>query len=410
MTHSPKNALDVPLTDIDILEAGNDPPASSLEAPQLFTKGQQTLDKTLDKKLLRKLDLHLIPFLALIYLLCFLDRTNVGNARLFGLEKDLHMEGLDYNIALAIFFPFYILTEIPSIAEGGLFPGANYFITMWYQRHECGFRMALFFSAATAAGAFGGLFARGISEMSGLGNKAGWSWIFIIEGLFTLCVACGAYWAINDYPATTKFLTPAEKSEVQRRLIVDKEYLSDDFDLKYVWQAFRDWKIWVNMLIACGIFTALYSISLFLPTIIKDLGYSNNTAQLMTVPPYVLACMLTIGGSYAADKVKQRGIFLLVFELLAIAGFVMLLASDEPHIKYVGTFLAAGGIYPLIPLIGAWNSNNIGGSLKRGVGIAMQTGFGNLGGVIASFIYLTKDAPRKVNYPFTFRMKLIDLH
>ncbi len=128
------------------------------------------------------------------------------------------MTGLDYNIALAVFFPFYVAAEIPSnmmmkrlrpsvwltiimlawavvmicmgfvqnfggliatrvflgIAEGGLFPGVTYYITMWYRRHECGFRMALFFSAATAAGAFGGLLARGIMEMGGIGGYAGW--------------------------------------------------------------------------------------------------------------------------------------------------------------------------------------------------------------------------------------------
>jgi MFS family permease len=156
------------------------------------------------------------------------------------------MKGLDYNIALAVFFPFYVAAEIPSnmmlkklrpsvwftiimvawaicttlmglvtnfqgllvarmalgIAEGGLFPGVTFYITMWYRRHECGFRMALFFSAATAAGAFGGLLARGISEMRGIGGRSGWAWIFILEGLITLLVASVAYWAINDYPKT----------------------------------------------------------------------------------------------------------------------------------------------------------------------------------------------------------------
>jgi MFS family permease len=178
--------------------------------------------------------------------LCFLDRTNIGNARLDNLEKDLKLGGLQYNDCLAILFPFYIAAEIPSnmmmkrfrpsmwltfimvfwsiamicqgfvknysglmatrvflgVFEGGLFPGVNYYITQWYCRHECGFRMALFFSAATLAGAFGGILARGIAEMNGVGGKPAWAWIFILEGLLSIVVSFAAYWAINDYPAT----------------------------------------------------------------------------------------------------------------------------------------------------------------------------------------------------------------
>ncbi|PMD64284.1 MFS general substrate transporter [Hyaloscypha bicolor E] len=389
------------------------------------------------KKLLRKLDLHLIPFLALLYLLCYLDRTNVGNARLVNLEKDLKMKGLDYNISLAIFFPFYVAAEIPSnmmlkrtrpsiwftlimvcwglimlcmgfvqnfsgllacraflgIAEGGLFPGVSYFITMWYRRTECGLRMALFFSAATLAGAFGGLLARAISQMSGIGGRAGWSWIFILEGLMTLFIGSFSYWLINDYPSTAKFLTLRERTEVQRRMAEDGG-LSDDFHLKYVIQAFRDWKIWANMFITIGLFTPLYSISLFLPTIINELGYTANATQLMTVPVYVVACFCTICGSLASDKAGQRGPFLMGFAMLAITGFLMLITSGKPHIQYAGTFLAASGIFSTVPLIGTWNSNNIGGSLKRGVGIAMQVGFGNFGGAVAGFVYLAQDQPR----------------
>jgi MFS family permease len=89
-----------------------------------------------------------------------------------------------------------------GVFEGGLFPGVNYYITQWYRRDECGFRMALFFSAATLAGAFGGIFARGIAEMDGVARIAAWAWIFILEGLMSVVVSLAAYWCISDYPAT----------------------------------------------------------------------------------------------------------------------------------------------------------------------------------------------------------------
>lgn len=213
----------------------------------------------------------------------------------------------------------------------------------------------------------------------------------------TLAVAAVAYWAINDYPRTAKFLTPVERVEVERRLEEDRNSLADDFNIKYLYAALKDWKIYVHMLITIGIYTPLYSVSLFLPTIVKVMGHSNETAQLMTVPPYVVACLFTIAAGWGADKMKQRGLFMAGFELIAIAGFAMLLSTDKPAVQYVGTFLATSGIYPLVPMGVAWNGNNIGGSLKRGVGIAMHVGFGNLGGAISAFIYLKKDSPRLVD-------------
>ena len=89
-----------------------------------------------------------------------------------------------------------------GVFEGGLFPGVNYYITQWYCRGECGLRMALFFSAATLAGAFGGILARGIAEMSGVGGMEAWQWIFVLEGFLSILVSFVAYWAICDYPAT----------------------------------------------------------------------------------------------------------------------------------------------------------------------------------------------------------------
>jgi hypothetical protein len=87
---------------------------------------------------------------------------------------------------------------------------------------------------------------------------------------------------------------------------------------------------------------------------------------------------------------------MLVFEISAIIGFVMLASSGKPGVQYTGTFFAASGIYPLVPMGVAWNGNNIGGSLKRGVGIAMHVGFGNLGGAISAFCFLPQYSPRLV--------------
>lgn len=140
-----------------------------------------------------------------------------------------------------------------------------------------------------------------------------------------------------------KFLNKAERDEVERRLSRDHGLLSNTFDYKFVFQAIKDWKIYIHMLICMAGFCPIYSFSLFLPTIIKNMGYTANEAQLMSVPPYVAACFFTIAASWVADRAKQRGVFMLGFQMVAIAGFALLAASGTARMQYTGTILAAIG-------------------------------------------------------------------
>lgn len=107
---------------------------------------------------------------------------------------------------------------------------------MWYRRHEVNFRIALFFSAATIAGAFGGLLARLINLMDGVGGLKGWRYIFILEGILTVIVAVASFWMLNDYPDTAKFLTEAEKIVIAERLSLDSQSLSTEFKNKCMLQ------------------------------------------------------------------------------------------------------------------------------------------------------------------------------
>jgi MFS family permease len=123
---------------------------------------------------------------------------------------------------------------------------------------------------------------------------------------------------MHDYPATAKFLTESERKEVLGRLKRDRSSLADDMGSKYFYAALRDWKIWVHMFITIGVYTGLYSYSLFLPTIVEDLGYTDpKLAQLMTVPPYIAARFFCITAGWLADKWKQRGIFMIFFMTIA---------------------------------------------------------------------------------------------
>lgn len=138
----------------------------------------------------------------------------------------------------------------------------QYYLTMWYCRHEIQFRQALFFSAASVAGAFSGLLAFGIAKMDGIGGLEGWRWIFILEGIVTVLVAVWAFFALHDFPETASFLTQDERTFVVHRLKYQSSgeqvgqarvAEADEFSWSYVWAAFKDWQIWVNIFVYWGV-------------------------------------------------------------------------------------------------------------------------------------------------------------
>lgn len=199
-----------------------------------------------------------------------------------------------------------------------------------------------------------------------------------------------------DYPDTAKFLTEPERRATVERLYLDNDGCSHEFKMKFVWDAFLDWKVWVNAIMFHGALCPLYTFSLFSPTLVANLGYAAAKAQLMSVPPYVVAAFFTVGAGWLSDKLKMRGLVTIIFGGVSALGYILLLANINTKVDYFALFLASSGIYPLIPIITAWGSNNAGGSLKKGVATAIIVSLGNCGGIVSSFIYPKEDAPRYI--------------
>lgn len=278
-----------------------------------------------------------------------------------------------------------------GLTEAGLFPGVNYYLSCWYKRSEFGVRAAVFFSAAALSGSFGGLLAAAIENMDGIGGRPGWAWIFILEGLLTVVAGVASFWMVHDFPDEAKFLSDADRARVVRRLKRDKQSSAEHeaFRSAYLWAALRDWKMWLGMVIYMGCDMPLYAFSLFLPTIITNLGWNTSVvrAQLMSVPPYAAAALLTVAVGVVADRTRARGLCNIVVSVLGVAGFAMLLGTDDAAVQYAGTFLAALGIYPCISNTISWVANNVEGVYKRGVVLGFVIGWGNLNGVVSSNVY-----------------------
>ena len=144
--------------------------------------------------------------------------------------------------------------------------------------------------------------------MDGISGKPGWAWIFIIEGIATVFVGLFCWWMVFDWPDTATFLKPDERVRMQRRIILDRQgHTAEDFDKRHIYAALTDWKTYLYMVIYMGCLTPLYAFSLFLPTIVRGMGYSGTHAQLLTVPPYACAAVMTIAIGFFADRTRWRG-------------------------------------------------------------------------------------------------------
>ena len=197
------------------------------------------------------------------------------------------------------------------------------------------------------------------------------------EGLLTVVVSAASYFFIYNYPDTAKFLSDDERAFVQQRLKLDSDATQyEKLDWAHVMEAFTDIKCW---LYAFGFHTLslpLYTLSLFLPTIIKGLGYTSATAQLMSIPPYAIAFCLTLTLAILTEKYHIRTPFILGSSSLAIIGYILLLSDPRPGVSYVGMIFAAAGIYPAVALVLSWPANNVSGQTKRAVANAMQISIG----------------------------------
>ncbi|KAI8934252.1 hypothetical protein NX059_008998 [Plenodomus lindquistii] len=286
-----------------------------------------------------------------------------------------------------------------GLFEAGMFPGAFYLIGMWYRRHEAQKRFTFFFGSTTLAGAFGGLLASAIGKMDGIRGYRGWRWLFILEGLLTVLVSFAFFFLLPNFPEEVKWLTEEERTYVRARLAIDQGNSARERPLKLrdVGNVFRDPKIFVGGLMYFGLIVPAYGYAYFSPTIIRSYGYSPIQTQLYSVPPWAAAFGFSMVLAWFSDRFKHRFLFAIFAICVAIVGFAILISvHDNRSVQYGALFLVTSGAYSAMPIIVCWFNMNLGGHHRRAVGSAWQVGFGNIGGIIAVFAFLAKDAPRYI--------------
>ncbi|BCS22063.1 uncharacterized protein APUU_30288S [Aspergillus puulaauensis] len=403
-------------------------------------------------KLMRKVDFRLLPPFILIYLMSYIDRANIGNANIEGMSEDLHLTGNQYNVVLSVFFvTFIVFAEVPSnyilerfftnrpslwigiitflwgammtlhgiannystilvvrllmgVFEAGLFPGAILIMNKWYSKFELGTRFSIFYIGSALAGAFSGILAYGFAKMDGVGNMEGWRWIFIMEGLLTVVLGAAVPFILPDSPKSKpRWMDEAEAEYLLARLSLqdggqEAQDAGNNMSLAVVWSVVTDWQIYLMVLVYWSNTVPTYGLKFMMPQIIKNMGFTASTAQLLTIPPYMAGAVSAFVFGRFADHFKRRAYFLAGPQLILITAYAIL-TPLAPKIStnigpcFFAIILANIGCYPINPGASSWISNNLAGPAKRAIGIAYATSLTNIGGIFASYIFLDKEKP-----------------
>ncbi|KAK6538388.1 hypothetical protein TWF694_011267 [Orbilia ellipsospora] len=407
------------------------------------------------KKLIHKVDWRMIPFLTILYLITYIDKTNIGNAKIEGLTTDLHLSGIQYNVALSIFFIPYVIAEVPSnmimnkikhpgkylgalivvwgiimtltgivrnfagltvvrfflgLFEAGFLPGAILLVSNWYMPNETQTRIAILYTSAASGGAFSGILAYGIAKMEGLAGLGGWQWIFIIEGIFTVLLGIICYLFLVESPAlSTGWLDADEIRYLELRQLSRRAHLASSMRViiptkKHIIDVLTDWKMVLLIFVNWSQAVPNYALKFTMPQIIKNMGFTSANAQLLTIPPYTCGAISSYVFSVIADRKSWRMPFILVPQMCVIIAFAILFvkAADIKNniaLCYFAVCLSCFGMYPILPGVNAWNVSNIVSPAKRAISIGYLIAMGNAGGIIGSYIYIDKEAPR---YPTGF--------
>ncbi|KAL6246868.1 hypothetical protein RBB50_006175 [Rhinocladiella similis] len=390
-----------------------------------------------EKRLLLKQDLSIVLLLFGCYWFAYLDRGALGNARIMGFQTDLGLSGSQFYNCLMMFYVGYLIFELPAALALRLFP-PNWvygvaviifgvlatsmtavrtyapimvirlllglseatiqtgflFLTLWYRREEVTTRAAFYFLATPVAGATSGLIAYGVQR--NLDNKLGrtsWEWFFLIEGVLTMAWGILVLCFLPKLPETVAHKgSILFRDQQERQLILDRTIAARNTpDAKprmfQAWWALKDPKTWLFALGLAAASLDVAAFGAFLPTFIRQFGFSPLDTQLYSIIPYAFATVTVPSVSILADRTNKRAIPFLICMSTSVVGFVVVLATTNKVALVVGCSLIAAGCYPAIVVCATWALNSHGGYTKKSTAWAVVQVFTQCYSIIATQIY-----------------------
>ena len=395
--------------------------------------------RTFEEQTYAKVTWRIIPLLFLCYVVAYLDRVNVGFAKLQMLG-DLKFSETIYGLGAGMFFVGYCLFEVPTnlllyrvgarkvmtrimitwgtisaltmfvttpmqfyvvrfflgVAEAGFFPGIILYLTYWFPAERRGRIIALFMTAVPASGIVGGPLSGWIlNHFSGVNGWAGWQWLFLLEGIPTILIGIVVWFYLDDGISSARWLSDEQKRLLQQKIDGDGS-VQADHSFK---QSLRNPKVWILGLMYFGVVTGLYGISFWLPTLIKATGINNPLdVGLLSAIPYIAAVVAMVLVGVSADKRLERRWHFAVPAILGSLGLILsTIFADNTAFALAALTLASAGIIASLPLFWTFPPNFLSGAAAAG-GIALIGALGNVGGFVSPYaVGFVKDLTRSTD-------------
>jgi MFS transporter, ACS family, tartrate transporter len=387
---------------------------------------------TQDSQLYNKITWRLMPLLFICYIIAYIDRINVGFAKLQlqgVLGVDDRVFGAVYGLGAGLFFIGYFLFEIPSnlilqkvgariwiarimivwgivstlmmfihsvtgfyivrfflgVAEAGFYPGVILYMTYWFPDKERAHTVALFATGTVIAGIVGSPLSGAILELHGAGGLEGWQWLFLLEGIPAVLMGIIVIFLLPNGPAKAKWLSNEEKDFVQKRIEEDVRMSEGKAHLR-LRDAFTSGRIWLLCFIYFLLTVGIYGYEMWLPSIIKEFsGFSYSIVGLINGIPYLVAVIVMLIIGYNSDKTGERRWHVAAPAFAAAIGFALSAYLNNPYIGMIALMVALVGLKSAMGPFWALSTTFLSGTAAAG-GIALINSVGNLGGFAGPYL------------------------
>jgi ACS family tartrate transporter-like MFS transporter len=383
---------------------------------------------SIDPKTIRKLRIKILPFLFFLYVVAYLDRTNIGFAALT-MNRDLGINSRQYGLLVGIFFFGYFLFEIPSnlllhkigariwiariliswgivamltgivrtvvhlyiarfllgVAEAGFFPGIILYLTYWFPQREQARAIAFFVAALPITSILGAPISGIVLDHVHWLGISSWRWLLILEGVPAILGGVLTYFLLPSRPEEADFLTPEEKKSISAALAAEGEHKRKKHDISAT-QALADGRVWHLAAIGFTMTVGLYSISFWMPQLVKSLSsrYSNTVVGLLVTIPNIVGLVSMVLVSRSSDRRLERRYHAAIPAIVGGAALLLLGTTISPQLSIVLLSLVTLGIYSFYGPFFSLPSEFLTG-FSAAAGIALINSIGNLGGFVGPY-------------------------